>query len=200
MKTLITTIAILVISSCSTEDMPSQESLLPPITTTGENTFGCLIDGKFFKPRDGTGTFNTEDRGLRVIGGGNQSIEFDARDYKSNKTASILIHLENLIQTGEGSYQLNSSNGLRGLDGNNNNYMHCVIWDDNTQSYQPYLSYDESGIVSITKLDVIPNVQTIWSGTFQGNLVSFNNPSDTIRVSLGRFDLKTPQLSNVSFP
>ncbi|KEZ92736.1 hypothetical protein [Nonlabens ulvanivorans] len=200
MKTLLIIIAILLTVSCSTDDTPSQESLLPPITMTGENTFGCLIDGKFFRPRDGTGTFNSEDRGLKVIGGGNQSIEFDATDFKSNKTASILIHLEDLIQTGEGSYRLDSSNGLRGLDGNSNNYMHCIIWDDNLQSYQQYLSYDESGIVLITKLDVIQNVQTIWSGTFQGSLVRFDNRNDTIRVSLGRFDLKTPQLSSVSFP
>ncbi|KEZ92734.1 hypothetical protein [Nonlabens ulvanivorans] len=167
---------------------------------TGENTFGCLIEGKFFRPRDGTGTFNTEDRGLRVIGGGNQSIELDARDFKSIKTASILIHLENLIETGEGNYQLNSSNRFRGLDGNNNNYMHCTIWGDKAQTYQQYLSFDQSGIVSLTKFEVIQNVQTIRSGTFRGNLVRFNNPTDTISVSIGRFDIKTPQLFDVSFP
>jgi len=52
MKTIYLLLIILLATACDSDDAPSQESLLPPITMTGENTFGCLIDGKFFKPRD----------------------------------------------------------------------------------------------------------------------------------------------------
>ncbi len=34
---------------------PVTEDQLPPITETGANTFGCLINGKVFIPKDKTG-------------------------------------------------------------------------------------------------------------------------------------------------
>lgn len=60
-------IITLLIGCESDDDAPSQESLLPPITTTGENTFGCLVDGKYFRQRDGRITVNSELKKINII-------------------------------------------------------------------------------------------------------------------------------------
>jgi hypothetical protein len=107
---------IITVACSSDDDEPSPESQLPPITQTGENTFGCLIDGKLFVPRDGTGTFAGPDRGLRMLRY-YDNIEFDAHDYKSHRTSKIYIHLEDAVNSDIGSHELVRSNGAEGLDG-----------------------------------------------------------------------------------
>lgn len=42
---------IIVFDQCKKESNPE----LPPATTRGAMTFGCLVDGKVFVPRDGRG-------------------------------------------------------------------------------------------------------------------------------------------------
>ncbi|MGD5408184.1 hypothetical protein QUS89_23100, partial [Xanthomonas citri pv. citri] len=42
-------------SSCRKNKPANAVDQLPPETQTGANTFGCLIDGKVFVPRDGNG-------------------------------------------------------------------------------------------------------------------------------------------------
>ena len=185
--------------ACDSDDAPSQESLLPPITMTGENTFGCLIDGKFFRPRDGNGNFTSTNRGMRVRQTENVNIELDARDFKSDRTSNILIHLENLNLNGVGVYTLGESNGLTGIDGNDNNYIHCRIWNDETNSYEGYVSYTNSGSVEISYINFIQDEENIRSGTFETRLVNIINPLDTIKVELGRFDLESYSLRNTTF-
>ena len=79
MKTLIFKIVIvlylLVLSiSCSDNPklMPVEEDKLPAITQTGENTFGCLINGNVFVPKDKTGYTPPGDgrpRGISIFSG-----------------------------------------------------------------------------------------------------------------------------------
>lgn len=44
---------ILSLMGCSSDDTTTPQQKLPPATTTGANTFGCLIDGKILLPRSG---------------------------------------------------------------------------------------------------------------------------------------------------
>lgn len=199
MKKLLITIAIMLTVSCSTDDAPSQESLLPPITMTGENTFGCLIEGRFFKPRDGTGTFNSEDRGLQTRTTELINVELNARDFKSRKSSTLLLHIEELRDLEEGIYQVNPSNGLRGIDGNNNTYIHSTIWDSSSNSYQTYLSFEGSGFIEITKIEPSNSQGLIYSGTFETRLINSSNVTDTILITLGRFDINTFTLLNEEF-
>lgn len=62
-------IALLSLFSCTkTEEIDK----LPPITTSGNNTFGCLVDGKAWIPKTDGGLFNEkmtvryENRGLSI--------------------------------------------------------------------------------------------------------------------------------------
>ncbi|AGC76396.1 hypothetical protein LX97_01062 [Nonlabens dokdonensis] len=185
--------------ACDSDDTPSQESLLPPITMTGENTFGCLIDGKFFKPRDGSNLISSGNKGMRTRVSELVNTEIEVNDFKSEKIGNLILDLENLRLNGTGIYQIDRSNSLRGLDGENNTYMHCRIWSNKTDSYEGYVSYDNSGEIEILKSEPAPSIGFIYSGTFKGKLVNFNNRLDTIKITLGRFDIDTVTLSTTSF-
>ncbi len=191
MKTLKIITAILLLAACSTDDAPvDQESLLPPITTTGENTFGCMVNGKYFRPRDGRITINSDNKGLRIVQTEIDNLELHVYDRKSEKTASLFIHLEDLFILGEDLYELNEATGLRGIDGPNHNYIYGRFWKNSEVGYQNYVSYTGSGYVEITKRDFIEGTLNIYSGTFQTRLINVENVSDTIQLALGRFDLE----------
>lgn len=176
---------------------------LPAITTTGANTFGCCINGNLLIPRDGTGTVGGSDSGLSGWGdptGNNQYIEIDVKDYKSTRTASILIHIQNPLQNGIGEYVINQSNGYRGLDGMNNTYIHCRVFDEKTNTYQYYRSTEGSGLINIYTVQFIPNSSDKISGTFNCIVKNSSNPNDIIEIKDGRFDINWITLPNKSFP
>ena len=173
---------------------------LPPETQTGANTFGCYINGKLLIPRDGTGTIGSSDKGARFWGGyplETDYYEFDIRDYKSVRTSRILVHLQAVHITGVSNYIIYSSNGMRGIDGLNHNYIHCMIFNEATNSYQYYRSFDNSGIVTVKRYDFNSR---IVSGTFTCKLRNSANPSDEIEITQGRFDFKWDVLSDKVFP
>jgi hypothetical protein len=190
MKTIYLLLVFFLATACDKEDPVVPASLLPPITMTGENTFGCLIDGKFFKPRDGNGTIGVStSKGLKILRTEQNNFEISIDDFKSDKTTSLIIHLEELFIMNEGIYQVNESNGLRGLDGNDNTYMTCRIWKDSEVGYQRYYSYQNSGLIEITKREFSSTSNHIFSGTFKSKLINFNNVNDTISIEAGRFDI-----------
>ena len=82
---------------CSTDNSNSDIQLsLPPETQIGANTFGCYVNGKLLVPRNGSGTFAGSDYGALLYGGypvSTDYYELDVRDYKSERTARILIHM-----------------------------------------------------------------------------------------------------------
>jgi hypothetical protein len=105
MKNIITVLLLSLLTSCS-EDSNNPEAQLPPITQTGENTFGCLIDGKLLIPRDGTGTWGGSDKGFMFWGDPTDNMQYneiEIKDYKSYRTAKLLIHIQNLHQIGVGT-------------------------------------------------------------------------------------------------
>jgi hypothetical protein len=201
---LLFSITVFLMSSCSSDDNALAQ--LPPETQIGANTFGCLIDGRVLIPRDGTGTTMGADRGFIFWGGGEDDLDYpiwneiDIHDYKSFRTGSILIHIQNLIQIGEGEYIIDKSNGMTRIDGYMHNYIHCRIFSNKTNSYQWYRSYDNSGILNITKLDLIPYQKAIISGNFECKVVNSVNPNDTIEIKSGRFDFDSFTLTNTQFP
>lgn len=179
--------------SCSKENNPIDPGpQLPPATQTGANTFGCFINGSLLMPRDGT-------RGVGVVGSGmifwigsptgTEYRELDIHDYKSERTGSLLLHIQSLDQLGVGNYVIDESNGQRNMDGLNHNYLHCRVFKTATNSYQNYLSYPNSGLLKITRFDFIPSVYLYVSGTFTCKVKNVSNPADEIEITSGRFDI-----------
>ncbi|WP_034259641.1 hypothetical protein [Altibacter lentus] len=173
---------------------------LPLITQTGENTFGCYIDGKILIPRDGEGTFNTPDPGMRFVGLGNppnyEYIDIKIRDFKSGNGGLLDIHIPNLHQIGEGTFLINESNcedSVYALDTVN---IRCRWLDETSQSYKWYCSLPDSGLLIITRYDF---ENRIVSGTFSCRAVNRDDPTDFIEITEGRFDIKWDDLPG-NFP
>ncbi len=53
LKTTLLLIALTFLN-CSSSDDPISQDQLPPITQTGANTFGCVINGEVLIPKDAT--------------------------------------------------------------------------------------------------------------------------------------------------
>jgi hypothetical protein len=157
----------LLLTACK-EEPADPVSQLPPATTTGENTFGCLVNGEVWTPKGRSGgisnltksydygTFNVT--AYRVIG---------------NKVQRMGFGIADILQQ-PGIYHLND-------------YKHrsATFKDDVGCSYLYYDSLIErNGTLNITRLDLSSGV---IAGTFEFILI--RPDCDTIRVTEGRFDL-----------
>tara|TARA_R110001583_G_scaffold75790_1_gene208218 strand:- start:2757 stop:3350 length:594 start_codon:yes stop_codon:yes gene_type:complete len=197
MKATLLILSLMLLQSCSKSD-DTFTPTLPPITQTGANTFGVYIDGKLLTPRDGTGTFNSPDRGMRLWGFSNSSdAELSVHDFKSGTGGLIDIHIVALHQNGQGIFTINESNCEDGVDANDNINIRCRWWDETTQSYKWYCSIDNGGTLNISRYDA---ENFIVSGTFNCTVQNRDNPNDIIEITQGRFDINRYTLEETDFP
>lgn len=193
---------LLLFISCTKSD-PAEDPLakLPAETQVGANTFGCIINGQVFYPRDGTSTlFNSGGKGLILwgdssipIGIGNYG-EIEIRNLQNAKPAnSMMIHLQGLDQIKTGEYIWHESNFQSSIDGLMQNYVYAKIYNSLVNGWQYYSSYENSGKLKITKYD------NIISGNFSGKL-RLQNGTDEIEILNGRFDINSTTLSSTKFP
>jgi hypothetical protein len=195
-------LVMLFLTACSS-DSSSPEDGLPAATQTGANTFGCLIDGKLLVPRNGDGTVTNPLWGAILWGGipdSNYYRELEVRDLKSSKRASLLLHMDETDSHGIGDYIINESNGMSNIDGLDQTYLHCTVFDEQTNSYQQYVSYENSGILKITRILVGTPTGNILSGTFSCSLRNIQNPNDEIEITSGRFDINSLTIAFKYFP
>jgi hypothetical protein len=76
------------------------EEVLPPITQTGENTFGCLVNGAVFIPKDKTGYTapgGGTPQGIEILGD-NSVFVIQARNY-INTAIYIYIYSRKFTRT-----------------------------------------------------------------------------------------------------
>lgn len=174
-----------VIFACSKSDDNPILSL-PPATQTGENTFGCYIDGQLLIPRSGTGTWMGPDPGMAFIDGVGSYYEIDVHDFASERTGSIVLHIMYLDSIGKGEYIVNTSNCNDSFLSPSTTNIFCRVWDYEENIYKYYCSTDNSGVINITRYDINAD---IVSGTFSCTAVNRDNPNDTIEITKGRFDI-----------
>jgi hypothetical protein len=200
MKTSILLLFV-ILASCSKDSPKGFSAQLPPETQVGANTFGCYINGKLLVPR-GNGTYNGDYPALFWAdpSNNNEYSELDIVDLKSSKAGKILIHIQGVNQIGVGTYIIDESNGQSSIDGYNHNYMHCRIFNEETNSYQYYRSFANSGVLKITRYDFVPGVKLIFSGTFSGRVRNSVNPADEIEVTQGRFDFNAITMLSTNYP
>ena len=199
-NTLILALFLLLIG-CSSDSNP--EDGLPPETKTGANTFGCLINGKLLVPRSGNNDIVNPLSGATLWGGYPNVFDYfelEIIDYKSAKKTSLLLHMHNVVNSGIGQYTIDESNGMEYVDGLNHTYLHCVVFDKNTNSYQQYVSFENSGTLTVKRLTVDSNNGNIISGTFNCKLRNIQNSNDEIEITNGRFDVNSHNLSQTYFP
>ena len=165
-------LTILMAASCKKNKPKTELEKLPPITQTGANTFGCLLNGVAWIPKDnyGQATFKLEaDPTFQDGVFGVTAIRY----YASGKFQSISIGSDSCRD--RGVYLFNKSR-------NNVRYTDYGI---------PLELFNQDagtaciGSLNITKYDLI---NRIFSGTFEFTI--YKTGSDTIKITNGRFDKK----------
>ena len=202
MKTLFITLSILLTTLTSCEKDTGFVPTLPPATQTGENTFGCYIDGNLLIPRDGEGTFNSPSHGVNYYAAGDYpnyiSHAMIIHDYTGN-AGLLSLQIIDLYENQENVYPIRNSNCQEWVGGNPNLTvnLYCRLKDKQTGEINYYCSIENTGTLIITKFD-LPN--RIVSGTFSCSAVNRDNPADVIDITQGRFDFHWATINDKVFP
>jgi hypothetical protein len=199
-KTTILTLLIIMLSGCSkNNDATVPQDQLPPITTTGANTAGCIINGKVLIPRNGIQALGgPPSYGLKMNTGNNfwpaknDYWQLEIANKIATNSSGIILYIKNM-STGNGDYIVNQSNGELYIDGPNNHQIIAGIKENGI--YKTYYSSSNSGIIKITRSDLAVGI-SIYSGTFSCTLYNKDNPSEKIQVTDGRFDINSITLNH----
>lgn len=156
--------------SCSkVENCDNPLDCLPPITQTGEGTFGCLINGKTFTPGGSQLSGPTKQVSYQFLDGG---YHFGmSMDHRKSKT-SIFIAVRSQIEEGE-TYHLVRY-------GRDSNYGQCYY---NGSLYGT--NEELNGEIMFTNID---EEKGIVSGSFWFDAV--NEEGEMVRIREGRFDME----------
>jgi len=200
MKNLIFLILCIVISCSRDNDTETDNtSQLPPETQYGANTFGCLVNGKLFYPRDGIGDVMGNAKALSWWGSSSSIYEYremKVANLRDGKPINYMyFHLQDLPNKGVGVYTWKDSNFNNDIDGLMQNYLYVRAFDYNSNTWKWYSSYENSGKTTITKY----GGQPIVSGTFSGKLRTADGKEE-IEISSGRFDINTATINSHDFP
>lgn len=198
MKNLFFILMALLLIGCrdSSEDSPQ----LPPETQTGANTFGCLVNGKLFYPRDGTFDVMGNNKAIRYLGSASNVYKYDeiyVANFQDGKPLNYMyFHLHDISTKGAGEYIWKDSNFNKGIDGLMQNYLYVRAYDYATNTWKWYTSYENSGKTIITKNDA---QNFIISGSFSGKLRTADGKEE-IEITNGRFDINTATIDLQTFP
>lgn len=203
---ILTLLAFIMLTSCTKDEATTTDPTLtlPPETQIGANTFGCIINGQVFYPRDcSSSVLNPGQKGVIFWGdpsnpsGLGSYVEIEIINCVTGIPASsMMIHLQGFDQQQIGNYIWQESNFQSSINGLMQNYVYARIYDSASRSYKYYSSYQNSGKVVITRYD-LPN--RIVSGKFSGKLRLYNG-TDEIDIKSGRFDINSSTLSSTLFP
>ena len=171
---------------------------LPPITQTGANTFGAVINGKVMVPRNSIGYIPPGSDHYAVdYYESNEYEEILAADSRETQRGWVYVYLKNPFPsnlTSVGSYPIGNSNGTMSSSTAQNTCITAVYKGKNATN-PVYLSIENTGLVTLTKNDNL----TI-SGTFSCKLKNKDNPNDIIEITDGRFDFNKNTINTTNFP
>jgi hypothetical protein len=156
---------------------PDSASQLPPITTTGANTFGCLVNGNVWLPYyEG---WSTQINALAITAETKNyafnEVQIFAADTKQSENSRLYLTIDGIKDTGY--YHIS-------------NYLNegMVFFSTDNEQFEPF---DTFGLVHIIKCDTI---NKIISGTF--SFIGYTDPNHTIAktasITDGRFDMHYP--------
>ncbi len=178
-------ISLIAISCKKTKTESESADQLPPITQTGANTFGCLINGNVWLPKGYDGRFVNS---RITIDPSYADGDLTVRVYRIDGNIRHSITLTSDSIKSIGTYLIKSSSRssfilLKSASDGSTSY--CNV---SAQNYNTINPFNISGFIKITKYDL---VNRIFSGEFE---VSFNNTDcgfgDPVRITQGRFDYR----------
>jgi hypothetical protein len=149
-------------------------SKLPAITQSGQNTFGCLVNGKAWVPK---GSDASKPNSYIIIDPGYKDGDFSLRTYRiaDNLREDYTINSDSIKTTG--TYVVNDTTRTR------------VIYSKATPDLSQIFCkiYYRKGFLKIARYDLQAG---IVSGEFEFSMVNEDCSPDTIKVTNGRFDYK----------
>jgi hypothetical protein len=164
-------IIALIFGSCNNDDDKPKKPIdqLPPVTQTGAQTFGCLIDGKaFVPPKFGS---NAPSAFYQMING-TFTLGISAGTGGGTEFQNVIFGGVDVAALNEDSYLLKSQQS--------GNFFALYTLNFTTKS-----TTDEiPGTLKITRFD---NTNFIISGTFEFSVI--DNNGKQINITDGRFDL-----------
>ena len=182
MKNLFLTILAFVMLGCSSEEDTATGDQLPPITTVGANTAGCLVNGIVLLPKKGNSTLGAALSCFYQFVDGGYHFALGFTDKETNVRRSALISL-NPEQLSDGNLYIL---GEQTTDGTNYNSNFGEFWTSISFTENRYITTSiHKGELKIIKLDT---QQKIISGTFWYDAVNSNG--EKIEIRDGRFDMR----------
>ena len=167
--------------NCENNDPQDQ---LPPITQTGANTFGAIVDGNVFITKDKTGYYapgGGRPKGIEVTTGSFlPTYEYFGIDASNYEGTYIYIYIPKKIPE-ETIYNFKKSPGVR-ASLEKPSFPHIFSIINNTI----YESYEGSGSISFSKVDYNNG---IFAGVFNVKLKNKDDENDIIEIIDGRFDI-----------
>jgi hypothetical protein len=179
----------LILTNCGPESpfIEPEPEELPPITTEGLNTAGCLVNGELWLPKPGGGLkpgidceYYPRIEGIdpRIWGGFSLDLSRHSDDALEG---DIKVSHGWLIKSDSLTLYRNHQNPDR--YGGGGGYV-----DASNGGFKPYrTTVNPNNFMTILKLDTVNN---IISGTFQFDAINENDDTDTIKIREGRFDVK----------
>ena len=177
-KLFLCSAALLFLFSCDSDDdntLQNPINQLPEATQTGENTFGCLLDGEAFIP--GGGIIPLDCVYQLINGERFFNLQGNRRDDDNNLERISLSTNAKELQEGQ-TYQL--------LTKDSGNVFGAFFMNDTPQTFTD--GEENTGELKITHLDL---TNQIISGTFFFDIVDQNGDLREIRE--GRFDMEFTQ-------
>ncbi len=168
-----------------------QMDLLPPITTTGANTFGGILGNTALLPKSSSPSFNNPfpNPALDVLFSYEVNIKVGGGFY-------MCLCLFDLYKTGEGMYEWNNTQYGGEAFPLYANQLYGSFLNSKTNKYEWYGSYAGSGKTIISKFDTTNH---IISGIYSGKLKQ-RYGTEEITITDGRFDINWTTASNKKFP
>lgn len=166
---------IIVFSSCKKSNTPVLTELekLPPITQTGANTFGCLLNGKAWLPKDNFGQPTFELDVDPTFGNGIFVLSAVRYETGSNSTS---FSIGSVACTNSGNYNIELPNQNFSYS---STLLGCSFTHNSNNVYR-------KGSFTITRYDL---ANRIFSGTFDFTIYK-QGCGDTLYFTNGRFDKK----------
>ena len=174
---LIAIALIAVLSACKKDEL----SQLPLITQTGEDTFGCLVNGKAVTLKNG-GFLNGSTFDGAHIGNNIFLISFTTNNSIIQNPPGFAFYIDSL-KISEGTTYILSRDKVEGFSS-----AHYTA-NANSNSTTPDFSTNEkvTGSLTITKYSLY-NGATVLAGIFNYNAVDAKG--DTVKITNGRFDFR----------
>ncbi len=190
---------LVLLFGCTKTETTTPQDTLPPITQIGANTAGCVINGTVLVPKNGSQAIGgSPNYGLYQRQGNNfwpnknDYFGIDISNKKDYSNFSVYVWIKNM-STGNGDYVIGQSNGELHSSGPNNNQMIAEI--EMYGVLKTYYSSNNSGMIKIIRSDLASGL-AIFSGTFNCTLYNKDNPSETIQITDGRFDINSLTLNH----